>query len=92
MKPVKILYDDQEYNIKVLPDQSILDAGIGSNIDLPFSCQAGICGACKTKLLSGDVNMETNDALSDEEINEGYILACQAHPETNDVVIKYAEE
>ena len=92
MKPVKIIYGDEEINIKVLEDQSILDASIEADIDLPYSCQAGVCGECKTKLLSGEVNMETNDALSDEEIDSGYILTCQAHPESDDVVVEYDDD
>ncbi|MDH4128228.1 MAG: 2Fe-2S iron-sulfur cluster-binding protein [Spirochaetota bacterium] len=92
MKAVSIILGDQKVNINVLSDQSILDAGIQAGIDLPFFCQSGICGTCKAKLLSGDVYMETNDALTDKKIAEGHILVCQAHPETDDVVIEYEKD
>ncbi len=70
----------------ITSDVSILEAAEQSFIDLPFECRSGICGQCKVRLLSGNVNMETQDALSASERKEGLILACQAHPITDVVV------
>jgi len=55
----------------------------------PYSCQIGICGTCRARLIEGSVRMDEREALTDEEIEEGYILTCQAHPETSVVVIDY---
>ena len=57
--------------------------------DPPFSCQIGACSTCRAKLISGKVYMDERDSLTDEEIEEGYVLTCQAHPLTDDVVIDY---
>ena len=72
----------------VEPDSNILESGLDENIDLPFSCQGGMCTACRGKLLSGQVSMEDPDGLSDSEIEEGYILPCVSHPLTDDVKVE----
>jgi len=59
--------------------KTILEAAEEVGIDLPFECRSGICGQCKTKLVSGRVMMEAEDALSPAEKSRGLILACQAH-------------
>lgn len=59
---------------------SILDAAIKNGADLPFSCKAGVCATCKAKLTSGKVEMDTNHSLSEQELSDGMVLACQAHP------------
>ena len=62
-------------------------AAEASSIDLPFECRSGICGQCKTRLLSGSVVMDSEDALTANEKANGWILACQAHA-TSDVVVE----
>ena len=59
-----------------------------NDIDLPYSCQSGVCTACQGKLLKGTVSMDVSDGLSDEEIEEGYILCCQSHPTSDEVEIE----
>ena len=54
---------------------------------MPYSCQSGLCTACRGLCVSGSTKMDMNEALSEAEITEGYILACQAHPLTDDVKI-----
>ncbi len=62
----------------VSADRSILDAAEDLGVKIDFDCRSGICGTCRTKLLSGQVQMETQDALSEKDRNENFILACQA--------------
>ena len=62
------------------PNKTILEAALDQDIDMPFSCQSGLCTACRGKLLKGEVNMEEDDGLSEEEINNGYILNCVSKP------------
>ena len=57
---------------------------LGVNID--HGCLAGVCGRCKIRLLSGDVQMETSDGLSESDKAAGLVLACQAKP-VSDVVV-----
>ncbi len=85
---VTIIYEGQEYKVTVEPNQTILEAGLDQDIDLPYSCQAGLCTACRGKCLSGKVHMDEREGLSDKEMQEGYVLNCVGHPLTSDVVIE----
>jgi ring-1,2-phenylacetyl-CoA epoxidase subunit PaaE len=60
--------------------KSILDALDQSGMDVPYSCKGGVCCTCKAKIIEGSAQMTINYALTDEEVKEGYILTCQAHP------------
>jgi ring-1,2-phenylacetyl-CoA epoxidase subunit PaaE len=60
--------------------KSILDAALDAGLDAPFSCQGGVCCSCRCKLTSGSVSMDVNYALETDEVENGYILACQSHP------------
>jgi ferredoxin-NADP reductase/DMSO/TMAO reductase YedYZ heme-binding membrane subunit len=60
-------------------DQSLLDVAEDIGVDLPYECRSGVCGQCKTRLLSGRVRMDVQDALSAADRANGFILACQAH-------------
>ena len=85
---VTIIYEGKEYKITVEPNQTILEAGLDQDIDLPYSCQAGLCTACRGKCLSGKVHMDEREGLSDKEMQEGYVLNCVGHPLTSDVIIE----
>ena len=68
---------------------NILDAAIKKNADLPFACKGGVCCTCRAKLIEGNVEMEVNYALEQEEVDAGYILTCQAIPLSDKVVIDF---
>ena len=70
-------------------DESILDAAARAGIDLPFSCKAGVCSTCRTKLVRGQVTLTENYALEDWELEQGFILACQAHARTPELELDY---
>jgi len=55
-------------------------------VQLPYECRSGICGQCKTRLISGKVAMEVQSALTNADRAKGLVLACQARP-TRDVVV-----
>ncbi len=88
---VKINYEGQNYQLDVDDNQTILQAGLQAGIDLPYSCEAGVCGECKAKLVSGGVNIETDDALEEDEIDQGFILTCQALLK-EDSIIEYLDD
>jgi len=71
---------------------SILDAALQNGADLPFACKGGVCCTCKAKLVNGNVTMHNNYALEQEEIQQGYILTCQATPTTETVTINFDEK
>ena len=87
-REVTILYDGQEHKYTVEPESTILETGLDRGIDLPFSCQSGLCTACRGKLLSGKVTMDEEEGLSQAEKEQGYVLNCVGHPLTDDVVIE----
>jgi ring-1,2-phenylacetyl-CoA epoxidase subunit PaaE len=68
---------------------SILDAALKQGADLPFACKGGVCCTCKAKLISGEVEMDVNWGLEQEEVDEGFILTCQSHPKTGNVVVDF---
>jgi ferredoxin-NADP reductase len=60
------------------PDRTVLEVAESIGVEIPNVCRAGVCGVCKTKLLSGSVTMAVQDALTPEDKAKGIILACQA--------------
>ena len=60
-------------------------------LDAPFSCREGHCGACAVLKKSGDVEMEVNDVLEQQDLDEGLILGCQSRPRSDSVEVTYDE-
>jgi ring-1,2-phenylacetyl-CoA epoxidase subunit PaaE len=75
---VEVFGDQKEITVK--PEQTILIAAQDAGMDPPYSCCVGVCTTCRAKLRSGKASMIEREGLSDAEIEEGYILTCQAHP------------
>jgi len=82
--------DDFEFTLSSTGD-SILDAAMQAGADVPFSCKGGVCCVCKAKLIEGTVSMDQNFSLSQEEVEQGYILTCQSHPTSENVVVDFDE-
>ena len=82
--------DEFEYTLSSRGD-TILDSAIDEGADVPFSCKGAVCCTCKAKVMEGKVIMDENYSLSEEEVEQGYILTCQAHPTTEDVIIDFDE-
>ncbi|MGB8191329.1 MAG: 1,2-phenylacetyl-CoA epoxidase subunit PaaE [Chitinophagaceae bacterium] len=70
-------------------EKSILDAALDQGADLPYACKGGVCCTCKAKLVEGEVRMEVNYGLEEDEIDQGYILTCQSRPQTPRVVVDF---
>ena len=68
---------------------NILDAALQQGADLPYACKGGVCCTCKAKLIEGKVDMDVCWGLEQEEIEQGFILTCQAHPTTEKVVVDF---
>ncbi len=69
--------------------EPILDAALHEGMELPYGCKGGMCCTCKAKLVSGEVEMEVHYGLEPDEIAAGYILTCQSHPTTSEVVVDF---
>ncbi|MDI1484089.1 ferredoxin--NADP reductase [Polyangium sp. y55x31] len=65
--------------VSAAPGQTLLEAGLGASLPMPFSCTMGGCGVCKVKLLSGNVTSEEPNCLHEEERSQGFVLACVSH-------------
>ena len=72
-------------------DESILAAAGRAGLDVPYSCRSGVCATCRAKLLEGRVRMDRNFALEQADLDDGFVLTCQAHPLTERVVISFDE-
>jgi len=86
---VHITIDHEEEIIKVKDNQQILDTGLNEGLDLPYSCKGGVCSSCKALLLKGDVHINMNYVLTDNELEEGYILTCQSQPRSEEIKLTY---
>ncbi len=87
---IVIIRDGLRREIQFSRDQpSILDAASAAGLEVPYSCTSGVCGTCRAKVLEGDVRMERNFALSKDEVAAGFVLTCQAHPMTPQVVLSF---
>jgi ring-1,2-phenylacetyl-CoA epoxidase subunit PaaE len=69
--------------------ESLLETVLRNRSDAPYACKGGVCGTCRTKLVSGEVRMDRNFALEPEETEAGYVLACQSHPMTPVVEVDF---
>ena len=71
--------------------QTVLEAAEAAGLDLPYSCRAGVCSTCRTRVVRGAVTMTTNYALEPWELEAGYVLCCQSLPTTSELEINYDE-
>jgi ring-1,2-phenylacetyl-CoA epoxidase subunit PaaE len=90
LSEVTIKVDDRTFDLKLGSEGfTILDAALSKGADLPYACKGGVCCTCKCKVIEGEVSMDVNYALEDEEVADGYVLSCQAHPTSKKVVIDF---
>ncbi|MCS6831949.1 MAG: 2Fe-2S iron-sulfur cluster-binding protein, partial [Flammeovirgaceae bacterium] len=85
---VIIRLNGQTHRIAVPAKKTILETALDNGIDMPYSCQNGLCTACRCKCLSGSVKMLRGDGLTDEEIAQGYVLTCVGVPTTPTVELE----
>ena len=88
---VRVILDGNEHTISVSEGETILEAAINADLDPPYACRVAACCSCKAKLLEGKVEMDDDEPLTEEEIEEGFILTCQSHPKTENCLISYDE-
>ncbi|QXF84327.1 2Fe-2S iron-sulfur cluster binding domain-containing protein (plasmid) [Rhodococcus pyridinivorans] len=87
---VRVRIDGEELNFELSSHgATILAAALPLRPDLPYSCSDGVCATCRVKVLEGSVEMDRCSALDRKELSSGYVLACQAHPTTDSVVVDF---
>lgn len=90
MSRVTVIMDGDEATFELSTNgDAILDAALKAGVDVPFACKGAVCCTCRAKVTSGKARMEMNYALGDDEVEEGYVLTCQSHPESTEVIVDY---
>ena len=92
LSQVEVIVDGESYHFELSENgDTILDAAMAIDADVPFACKGGVCCACKAKVMEGSVKMDVNYALDEEEVEEGYVLTCQSHPTSAKLIIDFDE-
>lgn len=87
---VTVILDDDEYSFELNSKAAVIvDKANDEGIPAPYSCHGGVCCTCMAKLEEGEVYMEKNYALSEDQVKQGFILTCQSHPITPTVTVNY---
>ncbi|MBB6463106.1 ferredoxin--NADP reductase [Flammeovirga kamogawensis] len=89
-REIEILLKNTSHKMTVPAKSNILEAALDEGIQVPYVCMDGICGSCKAQVKKGKVFMREGHILSQEEVNEGFILPCICNPISNNVVVEYA--
>lgn len=84
-----VMVDDEETTFSMPQNTTVLEAALDQGLDVPYSCQGGICSSCVARITEGEATMKKNSILVDSEIEEGLILTCQAHPTTKTLKVDY---
>lgn len=86
---VEVTLDEETFSFLMDAKEVVLDAVLKRNINAPYSCQGGICSSCMARIKEGQAQMAKNQILTDEEVAEGLILTCQAHPTSPVLKVDY---
>ena len=86
---VTLILDAEEVSFEMSRDEVVLDVALSKGIDVPYSCQGGVCLTCMGKIEEGKAEMIENQLLSEDEINDGNLLTCQAVPKSETLKINY---
>jgi len=86
---VTIHLERKKVSVPQVAGETLLETARRAGLSPPFSCEAGNCGTCMARLTDGSATMRTNDVLEEDELADGYILTCQAVPDTTSVTVVY---
>jgi ring-1,2-phenylacetyl-CoA epoxidase subunit PaaE len=86
---ITVIIDGARRSFTMQKGQSVLEAALENGQEAPFSCKAGVCSTCMGKVLEGEVEMISNHALEDYEVERGYVLTCQSYPLSDTLTIDY---
>ena len=86
---LKITCDETVHTVKLIPNKTLLDIALQAKLDVPYSCQGGVCSSCIGKITEGKAEMQANQILTNEEVEEGLVLTCQAIAQTENISVDY---
>ncbi len=85
---VSILLEGENYSITVPKERAVLEVGLEDGLDMPYSCQSGLCTACRGKCTEGEISIDGAEGLTQEELDEGYVLLCVGKPLSDQVKVE----
>ena len=88
---LSVSLNGEKHQLTIPKGKTILQVLKKANTNPPYSCESGICGTCVAKLISGKAEMKACMALTDEDIDDGLILSCQALPITPEIKIVFED-
>ncbi len=86
---LRVQIGGRRHEVSYRRGESILHAARRAGLKPPSACEAGACGTCMALIVEGRAKMRVNKALDAEEVEEGYVLTCQATPMSREVVVDY---
>lgn len=86
-----VVLDGKPHELRMHPEQHVLDVALAAGLDVPWSCKGGVCCTCRAKVLSGSVSMDKNFTLERWETAQGFVLSCQARPTSAALTVSYDE-
>lgn len=86
---VRVSLDGADHQVPWTAGRKLLDALLDAGLEAPYSCREGACSACVCSLKAGRVDLAHNEILTADDLAEGYILACQAEPVSDEITIEY---
>lgn len=86
---VTIILNRKKKTVPRNDGETLLESARRAGLTPPFSCEAGNCATCMAKVLDGHATLRQNNALTDDELDEGYVLTCQAVPDTDSITVDY---
>jgi len=84
-----VILDGRSSTLTLPAGTPVLDGAQRARPDLPFACKGGVCGTCRARVTSGAAVMRRNYALEEREVDAGYVLTCQALPQTDEITVDY---
>jgi ferredoxin len=86
---VTVELDGRAVSVSYCQGDTLLQTARMAGLQAPSSCEVGNCGTCMARLTEGSAQMLNNDALDEDEVNEGWVLTCQSLPTSRTVRVVY---
>ena len=84
-----VMLDGIQRQFEMPKDATVLEGALAQNIEVPYSCTAGVCSTCMAMVKEGEVEMKVNHALEDYEVERGFVLTCQCLVLSDRIVLDY---
>jgi ring-1,2-phenylacetyl-CoA epoxidase subunit PaaE len=88
---LEVILDGKTNAMQLGDESTVLDTALDAGLDLPYACKGGVCCTCRAKVIEGKVSMDKNYTLEQWEIDQGFVLTCQARCQTQRVVVSFDE-